>query len=92
MTVDVRLFATFQEISSRSRLKVDAPDVLHLLHELVDRYQALEPEIFEDREKPRLRERVKIMVNGRNIEFLDGLKTGLKDGDRVAVFPTIAGG
>ncbi len=92
MTVDVRLFATFQEVSGRSELRLDAPDILGLLEVLTDRFESLKAEIFEDFEGRQIKERVKVMVNGRNIEFLDGLKTELKDGDRVAVFPTIAGG
>ena len=33
-----------------------------------------------------------IMVNGRRIEFLDGILTPLKDTDTVLVFPVVAGG
>jgi molybdopterin synthase sulfur carrier subunit len=33
-----------------------------------------------------------ILVNGRNIEFLDKENTILKDGDVVALFPPLAGG
>ncbi|MHA1648787.1 MAG: MoaD/ThiS family protein [Candidatus Helarchaeota archaeon] len=33
-----------------------------------------------------------MLVNGRNINFLDGRNTKLKDGDVVAISPPIAGG
>ena len=33
-----------------------------------------------------------ILVNGRNIEFLDKENTVLKDGDVVTLFPPLAGG
>jgi molybdopterin converting factor small subunit len=33
-----------------------------------------------------------ILLNGRNIEFLNGLDTPLSDGDILAVFPTSGGG
>ncbi len=33
-----------------------------------------------------------ILVNGRHIQFTGGLKTHLKDGDEVSIFPPAAGG
>ncbi len=39
-----------------------------------------------------LRERLTVLVNGRNILFLDGLSTALRDGDVVSVFPPVYGG
>ena len=33
-----------------------------------------------------------ILVNGRNIDTLDGLDTQLKDGDSVTLLPPFAGG
>lgn len=38
------------------------------------------------------REGMIIMLNGQNIEFLEGVKTKLSDGDRVAIVPPIDGG
>jgi molybdopterin synthase sulfur carrier subunit len=35
---------------------------------------------------------VKVLVNGRDIDFLKGLETKLKDGDEVALFPPVGGG
>lgn len=35
---------------------------------------------------------VTVMVNGRNIRFLDGNETELEGGDTVTVFPPIGGG
>ena len=39
-----------------------------------------------------LRPELQVLVNGRNITFLDGLQTILKCGDVVAVFPPMYGG
>lgn len=39
-----------------------------------------------------LRARFTVLVNGRNILFLDGLSTTLHDGDVVSVFPPVYGG
>ena len=38
-------------------------------------------------EKGNVKWPVMIMVNGRRIEFMDGLETRLKDGDRVVFSP-----
>lgn len=35
---------------------------------------------------------VKVLVNGREIMYLDGLRTILRDGDSVAFIPPVAGG
>ncbi len=35
---------------------------------------------------------VRIMVNGKDIEFLDGMATRLKEGDAVLILPMVAGG
>jgi len=42
---------------------------------------------FKD-ESPKIR----LLVNGRDIDFLKGPETELKDGDVVVLFPPIAGG
>ena len=36
--------------------------------------------------------RVRMMVNGRDIEFLGGMGTVLHDGDQVLILPMVAGG
>lgn len=33
-----------------------------------------------------------IMLNDRNVEFLEGLNTRLQDGDRIAILPPLSGG
>jgi molybdopterin converting factor small subunit len=48
---------------------------------------------LEVREKAgRLESNMVIMVNGRNIHFLNGLETILKNGDVVVIMPILIGG
>jgi molybdopterin synthase sulfur carrier subunit len=35
---------------------------------------------------------LRLMVNGRDIAFLDGLNTELKEGDEVLILPPVSGG
>jgi len=35
---------------------------------------------------------IRLMVNGRSIEFLKGMETGLQDGDEFQMLPLVAGG
>lgn len=86
------MFATLQEIAGTGEVRLEADTVMSVLEQLVTMFQKLKPEIFEDYDNRGLKARVKIMVNGRNIDYLDGLRTRLIEGDRVAVFPVVAGG
>lgn len=92
MKVRVKMFANLQEISGTGEVLLEAGTVLSALEQLVDMFAGLIDEIFEDFDKRELKARIKIMVNGRNIDYLDGLRTALGEGDRVAVFPILAGG
>lgn len=60
-----------------------------LLRDLCSQSEAMQKACFED---GKLRDYVKLLVNGHNIQFLNGLDTVLKDGDVIAVFPPVAGG
>lgn len=35
---------------------------------------------------------IKIIINGRDIDYLDGMDTELKDGDVIVIIPQVAGG
>jgi len=39
-----------------------------------------------------LRPDINVLKNGRNIKFLDGIETEVKEGDIIAIFPLIIGG
>jgi len=92
----VKFFATFREVTQEKETEVKACSVEELLHKFVDKYgKKFEKLVFEKDEIPtelKLRDYVKILVNGRNIEHLDKLKTRLKNDDIVAIFPPVGGG
>jgi molybdopterin synthase sulfur carrier subunit len=43
-------------------------------------------------DKGNLRSYIKLLVNGRGLHLLQGLKTVLAEGDVIAIFPPVAGG
>lgn len=49
----------------------------------------MEEALLED---GRLNETITILINGRNILYLDELKTKLNKDDKVTIFPQVAGG
>jgi len=86
------LFASLQQSAGVGEIQMSARDVGSLLCQLTDRFPVIRSEVWEDERMLRLSERVKVMVNGRNIDFLDGLRTMLDEEDRVAIFPPVGGG
>jgi len=92
--VEVRVYATFRELFPSNTLKIstEARDVRELIDFLTGEYSSGFRERLLDKETGRLRPYNKILVNGRDIDFLDYLKTELRDGDSVVFFPPAGGG
>lgn len=91
MNVQIRSFATFREAIGDRSVDREFPDgttVGDVLHALDEEHQ--EFEVFD--ETGALREYLSILVNGRDITHLDGLDTPLEDGDKLSLFPPVAGG
>ena len=69
-----------------------AESVYELCHQIADKYgDKFRRELLtEDGEA--ICDRSFVLVNGRRIEFLNGIHTPLNDTDTVLVFPVVAGG
>jgi molybdopterin synthase sulfur carrier subunit len=93
LAVTVKFFAGFREAAGKEQERVEgAADVGSLLEELVRRFgERMLVQLYEPGTK-KLRGIVHVLVNGRSIDLLEGLKTPLKEGDVVAIFPPVAGG
>ena len=59
---------------------------------LSDRYGEKFRNEYFDATGTAIGERTIILVNGRRVEFLNGINTELKDEDTVQIFPVVAGG
>lgn len=86
----VKFFASLREITKVKETEVEAPDIESLLNKLVEMYgRQFRNAIFED---GKIRKFFKILHNGRDIDFEQGLKTKLSSKDIVAIFPPVGGG
>lgn len=94
MKVKVEFFATLREIVKEKSIIVELAEnstVQDLLADLIERFgKTFKEAIYES--KIELRNYIRILVNGRNIESIEGLKTKLNSNDEVAIFPPVAGG
>lgn len=91
MKAKVRSFAGFRSILGRESA-VELPQnskIEDLLSSLCVAHGDLRALLFD---QAGLKEEVNILVNGKNIESLHGMKTELSDGDEVAIFPAAIGG
>ncbi len=89
MKVRIELFATLRDKFKTKSVEVECEDFESAIRNASkilgeDFYQ----EVFDD--SGRIREDRIITINGRNVKDLE--KVEVRDGDRIAIFPPIAGG
>ena len=65
-------------------------DVTQLVLQLDSMFPGIKHRIFDDQDKTR--EYVNIFVNGENIRDGENESTKLKEGDRIHILPSVAGG
>ena len=90
--VKVFFYATLRPIVGARSLDISLPGSSSI-HELVDHLAARWPELVEHLfdEQGELSRRVNIMLDGRNIRWLEGLATRVDRGQKVEIFPPVAG-
>ena len=88
MKVKVKAFFTLREKLGWKEKTVELPEG-STVKDLIELFPIIKHEIKRYKAKGY---NMIIMVNGRHIEFLNGLDTMLRDGDEVAFFPPAAGG
>ncbi len=91
MKIKVRSFAGFRSILGRESVVElqQNSKIEDLLGSLCAAHGDLKAMLFD---QAGLKEEVNILVNGKNIESLRGMKTELSEGDEVAIFPAAIGG
>ena len=90
--VKVKFFSNFRDLAGTAVTQLEAVNVRDLLEKLVDRNEGLKDALVDSESDRELKSGVTVMLNGRNVRFLDGLDTELSEGDTLAIFPPIGGG
>ena len=92
--VEVKYYAMLREATGKRREVVDIPvksSVGDLVGLLSERYGGDFTRYVYDDEK-RVRDYLSFMLNGVNINSLEGFGTPLKTGDTLAILPPVGGG
>lgn len=91
MGVRIEFFATLRESTGTSSLELDCVGTVgEIIGVLTERFgQTFRDAVMEG---GRIKDMVKILVNGRDVRELRGLETVVRDGDCVSIFPPVAGG
>ena len=87
----VLFFAYIRNYTKTKQIEISGYDNLRdLLHKLCDLYgKEFTKKVFKGET---LSDEIIILVNGRNINFLQDLDTPLKEDDEISIFPVVAGG
>jgi molybdopterin synthase sulfur carrier subunit len=92
MNVELRFFATFRQAVGQKVVEREFPEgttIGDVLYELEAEYDELAGQLIEDDD---LRPHINVLKSGREALHLDGMETVLEDGDRLSIFPPVAGG
>ena len=90
--VIIKFYAQLREFLKESKIEIELEEGTNILQlmEFLCKIYDLREKIFN--KKNELNKQIMILKNGRQIEFLEGIKTKLGDGDEIALFPPIMGG
>ncbi len=92
ISVQVDLHSAIQKVfgEKSTRITLNSPLTVRNILDAICTSHERQERIFEN--SGRLRKDLTILRNGRNIVFLAGLDTVLDNGDKIAIFPPMAGG
>jgi molybdopterin synthase sulfur carrier subunit len=94
MKVEVKFFTSLREITGKKADEIPLQTVStveELLNLLSEKYGEKFREYIYDK-KGNVQDFLSFLVNGRNINVLQGFDTELKQGDIVAIIPPVGGG
>ena len=89
----VDFYATLRPIVGARSVEISLTEgatVARLVDEIAARWPLLSEHLFD--EQGDLSRRVSIMVDGRNVRWLEGLQTPITSDHKIDIFPPVAGG
>jgi molybdopterin converting factor small subunit len=90
MAIKVEIPSPLREQSGgNAEVEVSGGTVGAALADLVKKYPALEPKLFQN---GKLRPYINVFINNEDIRYLDEMETAVTDGVIVALIPAVAGG
>ena len=91
MPVLVRIPTPLQRYTkNQSEVEVEGRTVQEVIDHLDQSFPGVRERLCDDQEA--IRRFINLYLNEEDIRFMDGEKTGVKDGDELAIIPAIAGG
>jgi molybdopterin synthase sulfur carrier subunit len=93
MELELRFFATFRAAVGQKTVNWEVDDesnIGDILRAIEEEYPELVGELLD--EDGDIQPQLTVLKNGREVVHLEGTETELDDGDRVSVFPPVAGG
>lgn len=91
--MQVRVYATLRDLLGYASLNVDEAElnmVSDVLETLVKMHPVLDEKLWDANHN--LTGFVTVLLNGRSIEYLQGLSTPVRETDVLALFPPVGGG
>jgi molybdopterin synthase sulfur carrier subunit len=95
ITIKINTILSLKKVLGQRELEVTLPPgstVKDLISWMIDKWgDNLSPHLFKPGSDSLL-PHIRLMINGRSIEFLNGMETVLQDGDEFLMLPLVAGG
>jgi|YelNatPaOPRAMG01_1025707.scaffolds.fasta_scaffold08754_4 molybdopterin synthase sulfur carrier subunit len=92
MKVKIKLYGDLKEKSGKSEIELIMPEGTKMrdLIDIISKDYLGKETLLESSGK--LKSTIIVLVNGKNIDFIDKLETKLSDGDLISLVPAVFGG
>ncbi|MEJ2241965.1 MAG: MoaD family protein [Candidatus Bathyarchaeota archaeon] len=94
MNIEIKFFTSLREITRKKMISLQLNDVIsvdELISLLIKKYgKDFKEYVYTDQGK--VQDFLSFLINGQNINNLEGFSTLLKDGDVIAILPPVGGG
>ncbi len=91
--MEIKVYATLRPIVGGPSVKLNGVTemtVEQMLNSLYAKFPDLRPELYKGRDD--LHPAIHILINGRDMRYLDGVQTKVSTSDEIRIFPPVGGG